>query len=316
MASEASQKLKEIEEFQFKTSSTGKFTKSWSDELMLTLNKQFSGLNSNIRVLVETVGALESSLIAKVNKATIDAGNALTKAEENATSINELRTQMNELSNECKTLRHENYELKRQCDSVESYTRRDNLIFYGIKENNDESSTACELAVRDFMKTSLGITHVDDIRFVRCHRLKATRSDNIRPIIVRFREFHEREMVWKKLRVLPKKSKFYLSEDFPKSVIHNRKKLLPIFMHARTKHNKRDVSLKKDTLNICGNMYTVKNISSLKDDLNPMRFSRKSNDESLVFGGSLSEFEPLSNWGKTPVKYKDITFPSLEHGYM
>ena len=38
--------------------------------------------------------------------------------------------------------------------------------------------------------------------------------------------------------------------------------------------------------------------------------------EKIVFGGSFSEFEPFSNWGKFPVEHDGRSFPTLEHAYM
>ena len=43
---------------------------------------------------------------------------------------------------------------------------------------------------------------------------------------------------------------------------------------------------------------------------------RKSNKELLVFGGSFSEYEPLSNWGKFPLSYNGTIYPTLEHAFM
>ena len=58
------------------------------------------------------------------------------------------------------------------------------------------------------------------------------------------------------------------------------------------------------------------NLTTLPGDLHPKFFSRKQNNETIVFGGSLSEFEPYSNWGKVPLLHNGITFPSLKHVFM
>ena len=92
--------------------------------------------------------------------------------------------------------------------------------------------------------------------------------------------------------------------------------LLPIFYHARKSLGKKDVSLKGDVLIISGEKYTTGNLTTLPGDLHPKCFSRKQNDDTIVFGGSMSEFDPYSNWGKFPFLHNGITFPSLEHAYM
>ena len=107
-----------------------------------------------------------------------------------------------------------------------------------------------------------------------------------------------------------------MTEDYPKSVAFNRKKMLPIFYHARKWLVKKDVSLKGDVLIISGEKYTTGNLTTLPGDLHPKCFSRKQNNDTIVFGRSLSEFDPYSNWGKFPFLHNGITFPSLEHAYM
>ena len=102
----------------------------------------------------------------------------------------------------------------------------------------------CESAVRAFLRNTLKIDGavVDGIQFTLCHCLRAQRYTMVRPIIVRFRDYSDSECVWKNMRVIPKHSNFSLSKDFPKSIVYNRKKLLPVFTKARRILGKRDVS--------------------------------------------------------------------------
>ena len=74
---------------------------------------------------------------------------------------------------------------------------------------------------------------VNGIQFTRYHRLRALRCTMVPNIIVRFRDYSDRLYVWKNMRVIPQSSNFSLNEDFPKSIVHNRKKLLPVFIKAR-----------------------------------------------------------------------------------
>ena len=113
-----------------------------------------------------------------------------------------------------------------------------------------------------------------------------------------------------------KNSSYFMSEDFPRKVVFNRKKLLPIFSRARKSLGKNEVSLKGDKLKISGTEYTVNNLMNLEGELNPRAFSRKSNEEVVVFGGVFSETESLSNWEKSPFVYEGTRYASLEQGYM
>ena len=73
-----------------------------------------------------------------------------------------------------------------------------------------------------------------------------------------------------------------MSDDFPRSVVANRRKLVAISKRASKSHNKKDDTLRGDNLTVCGKGYNVNNL--LTCDLNPRSFSRKSNKELLVFG--------------------------------
>ena len=125
---------------------------------------------------------------------------------------------------------------------------------------------------------------VDAMIFIRCHRLQ--QKSRTRPIIVRFKSYDNREFVWGQLKHIPKNKGYFMTEDYPKSVAFNRKKMLPIFYHARKSLGKKDVSLKGDVLIISGEKYTTGNLTTLPGDLHLKCFSRKQNDDTIVFGGS------------------------------
>ena len=174
---------------------------------------------------------------------------------------------------------------------METYSRKNNIIFNGIPEVSGKTNELCESAVRTFLRNTLKMygAVVDGIQFTRCHRLRAQRYTMVRPIIVRFRDYSVRECVWKNMRVIPKNSNLLLNVHFPKSIVYNRKKLLPVFTKARRLLGKRDVSLSKDRLTVSGEHYSVKSLNNLKGELNVRSFTRREDKETFVFGGILSE---------------------------
>ena len=307
----------------------------WSDELLTNLKEQFSGIKQQFCGINEQFGGvnnaikdlklcmknevqkLENTFLSKITEVTKAVTEAKSASEINAAAIQEIRAEMSDLRRECNGLKTENADLKRQCNNMESYSRRENIIFHGIKDCEGESNEQCVATLREFMKNILNIDGnvVDGIKFVRCHRLRGDRRF-ARPIIARFREYSDREQVWGKITELPRNGNFFLSEDYPKSVVFNRKKLRPIFNRARKSIGKREVSLKNDQLIISGKQYSVANLMELEGDLHPRSFSRRTNADMLVFGGALSEYESLSNWGKYPVTFNGTTYATLEHGYM
>ena len=160
-----------------------------------------------------------------INKATEIAVAAKSIAESNTTSIIELRTnlkaelkeelgveilelksEINELKSElCSVkIKYRNLErdfddVKSQTNNIETYSSKDNIVFYGIAENQNESNDECAAAVRKFMVEVLNIPldRVNAVVFIRCHRIRL--SARTCPIIVRFREFKDRELVWSRL---------------------------------------------------------------------------------------------------------------------
>ena len=311
---------------EFNTSIDAKVDKAFVKTLLADLKVQFSSLQSAYLNLQTSVHSDVDSLISKVNEANETAILAKSTAEANTRAIDELKSdlkleidelkktvtsqqcEIKELKFTCHQHQNEIDDLKSQTNSIETYSRKDNIVFYGISEKNNESEFLCATSVRQFMMNTLKIPQdrVNKMTFVRCHRL-SQRSKN-RPIIVRFRDWSDREHLWSEMKMIPKNGGFHIS--------FNRRKMLPIFLQARKTLGKQATSLKNDTLTVSGVKYTTKNLNDLPGDLSRRSFSRRANDSMLVFGGSLSEYEPLSNWGRFPVVYNNIKFLTLEHAFM
>lgn len=301
--------------------SATKFSKQWSVALTTNLNTKFGKLFETLESfklsLEQDIIKCEQSLSQKIAANVEKTARVNQKSIQNELAIQEIRQEMTSVRKECAELKLENEKLRQKSVNLETYSRRDNLVIHGIKFKQNESQKECADAVRVFMKTILKIpvADVDTMRFTRCHRLKPERS-SVFPIIVRFHFYSDRELVWGMVKDLPPRGQYYMSEDYPRSVLFNRKKLLPIFNRARKSLGKHEVSLKGDILRISKDTYNVNNLHQLKGDLNPRSFTRKSNENMLVFGGCYSEAEPLSNWGKFPVVHDGKTFRTLEHGFV
>ena len=123
---------------------------------------------------------------------------------------------------------------------------RDNLMFYKIEEEKEESS---ESKVIDFIETKLGIDDAADMKIHRAHRVGTYNKDRIRPIVVKFAFFPDRERVRKKSFRL-KGTPFGISEQFPKEVLETRGKLVPIMKKVR--EDQKELYMTVDTLFING----------------------------------------------------------------
>ena len=124
--------------------------------------------------------------------------------------------------------------MMRKLFKFESYSRRDNLIIYGIPEVKPESIAQCKNSVREFFVNHLNFTDQEatGVDFIRCHRLYTTRKNAVKPVIVRFKNSSDREKVWLRKSAI-KDRNLNICEDFPKSIAYNRRKLFPVFSKAR-----------------------------------------------------------------------------------
>ena len=169
----------------------------------------------------------------------------------------------------------ENLKLKQKLTHLENYSRRDNLVIRGIKETKDE---VCEAVVKTFYKDKLKLESgvIDCIKIVRCHRLGEKQHGKtkwIRPIIVRFFNFGDRQHVWSARSKLAGTS-YSVSENFTGETEYNRKKLYPIFKAAKKmqKYEKK-VYMYEDTLMLNNIRYTVKDLDNLPEDVHPKKFA-------------------------------------------
>ena len=155
----------------------------------------------------------------------------------------------------------ENEQLKTTCQNLESQSRRDNLIFYGIKEETgNETWTDCENKVRNLLKVKVGIPNADkdsDVSIERAHRLgkKVKNPTKSRPIIVKFSRWKTKDdVLYKTIKYLKSQKDageppaYGVSEDYSMSVRDARKKLLAFMQEKRTEFPEKKVFMKYDTV--------------------------------------------------------------------
>ena len=305
-------------DIEWKSSRT--FTPNWCDKLVDNLEKAFSNINESFKEMKTDIREIKETLLDKIDNALSVANEAKSMVETHVTALNSLCEDVNELKKTCTVLKKENTLLKQHNLNNEMYSRKDNLILYGIIERDNENNIHCAQAARVFFREKL---HLDDeqvagISFVRCHRLKERRF-GVRPIIVRFWRYSDRELVWGKVTELKGQRILSMSEDFPREIAYRRNKLYPIYKKAKQTPNLcNKVFLRGDKLIIVGKQYTVDNIHTLTGSLNPRSFSERTNENVYVMGGIHSDSSPLSNYAKCPraFKYMGKSFTTSEAAYM
>lgn len=281
-------------------------------EVLLLINTRLTAMDTNINKLTK-----DDVVVKSLEKVQQTADAALTQMNINTVEIAKIRKDVDKMQFNYDNVNKENIKLKSQINSIEDYGRRNNLVIRGVAESKGEN---CENVVRNFMKTQLHCTDefILDVKFVRCHRVgrKEPNSTWNRPLIVRFFYFGHREIVWGKRHLLAK-SKYSLNENFCASTEFNRKKLYPVYSALKKLPDyQKKITMVKDDLIIDGDRYNVDNLQDLPAHIHPKNYTRKTNENTLVFGGVLSEFDCFSNWSPSPINYDDTDYVCVEQAYM
>ena len=140
----------------------------------------------------------------------------------------------------CENLKAENLRLKKHVNHLDNYSRKSNLVIGGLREKDNESMNQCEHLVGNFFskKLQLQAKQIDNIQFVRCHRI-GRQFNKPRSIIVRFCDFNHRQMMWAARTKLDDNT-LTISENFCRCTEFNRRKLYPIY--RTVKHMKQGIS--------------------------------------------------------------------------
>ena len=193
---------------------------------------------------------------------------------------------------------------------METYTRQNNLLFYGFPEYRYESDLDCYQKVRNVIaKLDLN----PNMQIARCHR-KGPYSPNQkspRPIIVAFQWFGDRNAIWSRKKWLKRiDDNIFVSEDFPEEIERRRRILYPIFKKARRlPAYKGQVSMQKDRLIVDSKTYTVETMHMLPEPINPWQLSQQTDSDSLAF---FSIHHPFSNFHPSPFKVDGLHFSCNE----
>ena len=203
-------------------------------------------------------------------------------------------------------------QLENTIQQQEDYSRRENLVFQGIPEQNDSSMDASENVeskIRSVLQDHLHIN--DEIKFQRCHRLggKKPNAKYPRPIIVRFLWFQDRMTVWQSRSRL-QGTKIFLREDHSRKTEEARKKLWPYAKAAKVA--KASNFFKGDILFLERKPYTVDTISQIPDKFHPSKSASRDNGDIILFHGKESF---LSNFHPGKFKLENITYDHNEQYY-
>ena len=166
--------------------------------------------------------------------------------------------------------------LKQRANNAEDHSRRFNLVFFGIPEEDKfESARDCEIKVQDIVKRILHTS--EHIHIYRAHRLggkdKAVGGKK-RPMIARFKNYKDKEYILQALRQNDGEETFPVSEDYCKETQDLRKVLLGHLKEGKNLNaNIKGGFVKYKTLVLIfkgqeRNIYSHYSLQDIKDDPN------------------------------------------------
>lgn len=243
----------------------------------------------------ENLNAKNDSLSLQLNETSIKTDQII---QENAKLKDEVTLLKNKIANANRNVQAQNDKIVQ----LETYMKRQNLIFDGIQQDDNE---ICERKLKKVLVEKMEIPQekVDEMKFDKCYRLKGRKPQ---PLIVRFNWFKDRMMIFKNKAKLAGKN-ITLREDFPNEIINDRQILYPIMVNARKLGH--FAELRDNKLLIDRNMYSVDTLDKLPPELDPAMSATKQYDDVTAFYGRAS---PLSNFFQCDFKIGNDLFTSLE----
>ena len=286
-------------------------TPSWGKSL-------YNLLNDSIQALDAKLTNFQTTFQTTIQTVTETADAAYTLAQSNKTNVDSLSDKIdvlaskvdNYLSGAVEFLLSENRKRDDHILRNESYSRRDNLVFRGYNVAKDDPESSAD-KVRNILR-AMGIPNVQHIQFQRCHYLNDKKQ-----IIARFQHYTDRERVWLN-RYKLKNTTFYIAEDFPSAIISKRRQLYPIYKAAKSlPMYQRKVSMRGEKLVLNGRNFTCQNADEMPKEIHPGKLAQRSNDTTLVFGGSTSSHHVLSNFYnvKNNFVYEHQSFSTAEQAF-
>ena len=166
-------------------------------------------------------------------------------SETNESHKSELKTakkQLDTLQKTCQRFEKETQELKTQNDALdtkltdlEARSMRENLMFYGIPEGGNNEN--CEELVKRVCTDIMQMQRTHEMTFDRAHRAGSRSGSKVRPIVVKFHYYSEREEVRKKsfdYTEQLKASNIGIGAQLPKEIRDARKPLYPAMKKAKS----------------------------------------------------------------------------------
>jgi ribA/ribD-fused uncharacterized protein len=190
-------------------------------------------------------------------------------------------------------MKQEQNKLSDRMNQIEARSMRENLIFAGVPESENETSSDLRGKITKIIEEDL---HIDgEMPINRCHRLPKPQHlkdgpQTPRNVVVRFVDYDDVAIILKNAKHLKDKDPpLYINQQLPKEIMQRRRILYPVFQAARS--HKMKASLVMDKLYIDGALYTMANLHKIPFDISYLH--EKNTKGSIAFLGRFSSFSNL-----------------------
>jgi ribA/ribD-fused uncharacterized protein len=212
---------------------------------------------------------------------------------------------MTQMKEEINCVKAQNVMLMNKLRLQEDYSRRDNMIITGLKEEEEEN---CRDIVAHFLNSCFEMNIVEVVRTHRLGKPVGTRGEG-RKIIVRFKHHEDKEHIMKNRWRLKEKARgVYVEDDFCNETARRRASLYPIVKELKNTDKK--AHLRGDKIFTNGRLFSPRHLHDLPVD--PHVVSTRSDDDVTVFSGTYSK---LSNLHLHPFELDGHEWHSVEHVY-
>ena len=228
---------------------------------------QLDSIQNTVRTFSGRLDKLDTR-VAKVEQTLNDVEKSREMDSSNIEDIQKKQNNIDAMLNNAKKLESEqkmlNKKVQKELIDIKSRSMRDNLLFFGIPEEQDERDIECVGKVLNMIEHECRIENASTIiKLHRAHRIGKYNAQKTRPIVAKFAFYPERERVryCAKDLVYPKG----ISQQFPQEILEIRKRLWPILKKARDE--KKEAFFVADRLYINGHLYR----EPAKPEVNPER---------------------------------------------
>ena len=249
---------------------------------------------------------LELSINHSLDYAHDTATQAFASTGVNSVSIIKLKEHCTDLECRLKMAEQKNKTLEERVIYQECQTRRDNLLFFGIQENTQETENDSKKLVLSMLE-DIEVPDYSDIKIVRCHRNGVKQPGSNRPLIAKFHWFGDIQTILSKKSAL--KKPFLITQDWSKEIQKKRRMLLQSMHRAKEKGYRAKVSV--DKLYVDGKLYTIGTLNSLPEDINQAKLCVKIKEDCVITWGKPSIF---SAFHESTFKVNHTIYKTLEQG--